>query len=134
MALYLLEAGRLADALAIYDAHIHNADSMGVPLEMLDASALLWRLVLDGEDTGGRFGPLADAWASRALDAPWYAFNDLHAVMALVGAGRLDEAKAAVDRLAAFVQATPRATSRHMMVSRRRPARRPGRDRLRRRS
>ena len=117
LALYLLEAGRVADALAIYDAQIHNADSMGVPLEMLDASALLWRLVLDGEDTGGRFGPLADAWASRALDEPWYAFNDLHAVMALVGAGRLDEARAAVDRLAAFVQATPRATSRHMMVS-----------------
>ena len=117
LALYLLEAGRVADALAVYDAHIHNADSMGVPLEMLDASALLWRLVLDGEDTGGRFGPLADAWASRALDEPWYAFNDLHAVIALVGAGRLDEARAAVDRLAAFVQATPQASSRHMMVS-----------------
>ena len=117
LAVYLLEAGRVADALAVYDAQIHNADSVGVPLEMLDASALLWRLLLDGEDTGGRFGPLAEAWASRALDEPWYAFNDLHAVIALVGAGRLDEARAAVDRLAAFVQATPRATSRHLMVS-----------------
>ena len=33
---------------------------------MLDASALLWRLHLDGVDTGGRFGPLADAWAPKA--------------------------------------------------------------------
>ena len=63
LALYLLEAGRVDDALALYDAQIHNAESVGVPIEMLDASALLWRLFLEGEDTGGRFGSLADAWA-----------------------------------------------------------------------
>ena len=50
---------------------------------MLDASALLWRLLLDGVDTGDRFGPLADAWAPKVAGEPWYAFNDLHAVMAL---------------------------------------------------
>ena len=32
---------------------------------MLDASALLWRLHLDRVDVGGRFDPLADAWATR---------------------------------------------------------------------
>jgi tetratricopeptide (TPR) repeat protein len=107
LALYLLEAGRPADALAIYDAHIHNADALGVPLEMLDGSALLWRLLLDGADTGGRFSPLADAWATRTHDEPWYVFNDLHAVMALCGAGRVDEAKAVVDRLGRFLVAAP---------------------------
>ena len=54
------------EALAVYDPYMHNAGSAGVPLEMLDASALLWRLHLDGHDSGARFGALADAWAGRA--------------------------------------------------------------------
>ena len=105
LALYLLEAGRIDDALAIYDAQIHNSESAGVPIEMLDASALLWRLFLEGEDTGGRFGPLADAWATRSGDVPWYAFNDLHAVMAFVGAGRIDDASLVIERLDRYVAA-----------------------------
>ena len=52
LALYLLEAGRSDESLSIYDRHIHNEHSAGVPLEMLDASALLWRLHLDGIDVG----------------------------------------------------------------------------------
>ena len=94
-----LEVGRPERALAIYDAEIHHEESLGVPIEMLDGSALLWRMLLDGVDTGGRFAPLADAWAPKALDAPWYAFNDLHATMALAGAGRLAEAHEVVARL-----------------------------------
>jgi tetratricopeptide (TPR) repeat protein len=105
LALYLLEAGRPNESLSIYDGHIHNEASAGVPLEMLDASALLWRFHLDGVDVGGRFAPLADAWATRTADEPWYVFNDLHAVMALVGAGRLADARAVVDRLTAYVAA-----------------------------
>ena len=101
--LYLLEAGRHDEALAAYDARIHHLRSAGVPLEMLDAAALLWRLRLDGVDTGDRFARLADAWADRLDDEPWYAFNDVHLVIALAGAGRTDEARAHVDRLAAFV-------------------------------
>ena len=69
LALYLLEAGGTAESLAIYDRHIHNDQSAGVPLEMLDASALLWRLHLDRVDVGGRFDQLADAWATRTTTA-----------------------------------------------------------------
>ena len=68
LALYELEAGRPERSLAIYDAEVHNGSSLGVPIEMLDASALLWRMLLDGVDTGGRFGALADAWAPKAAD------------------------------------------------------------------
>ena len=87
-------------ALDIYDAEIHNDGSAGVPIEMLDASALLWRLMLDGVDTGDRFATLADAWAPKVAGAPWYAFNDLHAVMALAGAGptRRRSCRASTDR------------------------------------
>jgi tetratricopeptide (TPR) repeat protein len=98
-ALFLLEAGRVDGALDVYDTHLHNDASAGVPLEMLDASALLWRLRLDGVDTGDRFDALADAWATRTGDDSWYVFNDVHAVMAFVGAGRRDDAHATVERL-----------------------------------
>jgi tetratricopeptide (TPR) repeat protein len=107
LALYLMEAGDADESLVIYDRHIHNEQSAGVPLEMLDASALLWRFHLDGIDVGNRFGPLADAWATRASHEPWYAFNDLHAVMALAAAGRLDDARAVIDRLHTYVAVSP---------------------------
>ncbi|MGH8975208.1 MAG: tetratricopeptide repeat protein, partial [Acidimicrobiia bacterium] len=116
--LYLLEAGRTADALALYDTRVHHAGSEGVVLEMIDASALLWRLFVDGEDTGDRFATLANAWAGPAAAEPWYAFNDVHAVMALAGAGRTAEARAVIERLAR-VAAGPAApgASNHAMTS-----------------
>ncbi len=90
-ALFHLEAGRPERSLSIYDAEIHHAESAGVPIEMLDASGLLWRLLLDGVDTGERFAALADAWSTKANAEPWYAFNDLHAAMAFAGADRRED-------------------------------------------
>jgi tetratricopeptide (TPR) repeat protein len=103
LALFHLEGGDLDSVRRIYDTQVHHAGSIGVPLEMLDASALLWRLLLDGEPDEGRFAALADAWATRTDGRPWYAFNDLHAVMALVGAGRMTDAEQVVERLAGYV-------------------------------
>lgn len=60
-------------------------------MELLDAASLLWRFLLDGVDQEPRWRSLADAWAARE-DPPFYAFNDVHAVMAFAGAGRLDTA------------------------------------------
>jgi hypothetical protein len=92
-ALFLLEAARTDDVLAIYDARIHNTSSGPAALELLDASALLWRLRLRGVDCGDRFDALASAWRARpGAGDPWYVFNDVHEVMALAGAGRFDEA------------------------------------------
>jgi hypothetical protein len=105
LSLFELEAGRHDEVLSIYDQHVHNAASAGVPLEMLDASALLWRLLLDDVDSGSRFAELADAWASRTVDAPWYAFNDLHAAIAFAGAGRFGDAADVVAKLEADVAA-----------------------------
>jgi hypothetical protein len=115
-ALFHLEAGMPERALAIYDASIHNADSQGIPLEMLDASALLWRLMLDDVASGGRFAALADAWASRRDSDSWYVFNDLHAVMAFVGAGRIDDARLVIDRLAHDVEQPAVGTNHAMMA------------------
>ncbi|GAA0437905.1 tetratricopeptide repeat protein [Streptomyces luteireticuli] len=91
-ALYLLETGRTDEVLAVYDAALHHDGSAGAAMELLDAASLLWRLHLAGTDTGGRWSALADAWAQRR-DGAHYAFNDAHAVMAYVGAGRIPEAE-----------------------------------------
>jgi len=85
IALYHVELGRYAQAVAIYD-HRMQGDSLS---ELIDASALLWRLHLAGVGLGGRFHSAATRWAPYAEDA-YCAFNDLHAMMAFVGAGRRD--------------------------------------------
>ncbi len=103
LALFLLEAGRTDEVLDIYDREIHHAGSEDVPIELLDASALLWRLHLDGVDVGDRWDRLADAWAPGLDEEPWYAFNDLHLVLALVGAGRLTDARARIERLSGWL-------------------------------
>ncbi|WP_202845548.1 hypothetical protein [Luteimonas saliphila] len=50
---------------------------------------MLWRLRLRGQPLGDRWGDLANRWAPYA-DEQWSAFNDWHALMAFVGAGRSD--------------------------------------------
>ena len=95
LALYHLEIGEIAEVLALYDEQIYSAQS-GVVIEMVDASALLWRLMLQGIDVGARWNAIAANWAPVAA-AGNYAFNDAHAVMAFVGAGRLAEAEAVVE-------------------------------------
>lgn len=77
------------EALALYDGPIREARS-AVALDVIDAAALLWRLHLAGVDTGDRWAELADAWLPLA-DGTTYPFNDWHAAMALLGAGRTDE-------------------------------------------
>jgi len=90
LALYHLDIGNISEVLSLYDSQIRPADSR-VPLEMIDASALLWRLYLRDVDVGHRWSALSAAWESCAEDA-YYAFNDVHAVMAFVGAQQLDRA------------------------------------------
>ncbi|QES39785.1 tetratricopeptide repeat-containing protein [Streptomyces venezuelae] len=114
--LYALEAGDSARVLEIYDAALHHAESTGAAMELLDAAALLWRLMLAGQDTGGRWGPLADAWAARH-DGPYYAFNDVHAVMAYVGAGRTGDAERIVRSREQYVACSGSGVSNHAMTA-----------------
>jgi tetratricopeptide (TPR) repeat protein len=85
-ALYLLELGQADEALAIYDVHIRKEHGVTV-LELIDASAMLWRLHLAGVDVDNRWAELANNWDAQA-DGRLYTFNDWHAVMAYLGAGR----------------------------------------------
>jgi tetratricopeptide (TPR) repeat protein len=101
LALHYLDAGAFDRVLDIYDRFVRPGDSH-VALELVDASAMLWRLWLRGVDVGNRFGRVADAWETLADDA-WYAFNDVHAMLAFVATGRagsLDRAMASLIRAA----------------------------------
>lgn len=95
LALFKLEQDRHDDVLAMYDASIGGPGS-AIVLDMIDQSALLWRLTLRGVDVGERWKPLAERWAPHAT-AGNYAFNDLHAMMAFACAGRSELAEALLD-------------------------------------
>lgn len=95
LALYHLDLDQIDEVLALVDGPICGAGS-GVVLDMVDASSLLWRLHLRGIDVGDRWQALADRWAPLASAAN-YAFNDMHAMMAFVGAGRTASAQALLD-------------------------------------
>ena len=92
LALYHLERGETDVVLDLFDGPIFGARST-IVLDLLDASALLWRLHLRGVDVGGRWAEVADNWQA-ADTAGLYAFNDAHATMALTGAGRRDAVSA----------------------------------------
>jgi hypothetical protein len=116
-ALFALEGDDVDGALGVYDEVLHTRDSPDVAFELLDATSLLWRLALEDTPVGDRWRPLADSW-SRVLVPGYYPFNDLHAVMAYVGAGDLAEARRIVAALVAFAERGDRSTSGWQMTAR----------------
>jgi len=84
LALFHLALGRPDRALAVHDQHIRGNGSCEVS-DLIDASALLWRAELAGADAGPRWAGLSAAWAAHIDDA-YCSFNDIHAMLAFVGA------------------------------------------------
>ncbi|MER9315411.1 tetratricopeptide repeat protein [Mesorhizobium sp. M0659] len=91
LALFHYDLGETDEVLKLYDGPIYGERST-LALNMVDASAILWRLYLGGVDVGDRWTALAANWAPKA-GAGNYAFNDAHAMMAFVGAGLEASAK-----------------------------------------
>jgi hypothetical protein len=91
LALYYFDEQRWDRVLELYDTRVRGSDST-VIMDMIDASALLWRLKLHDVDVGDRWQRMADVWEPRIEDA-WYSFNDTHAMMAFAGAGRTELAR-----------------------------------------
>jgi tetratricopeptide (TPR) repeat protein len=84
LALFHLAKGDIERALSLYDRRVRAGRSVAVA-DMIDAAALLWRIDLAGGDTGVRWSELASAWAPHIADG-FCTFNDLHAMLAFVGA------------------------------------------------
>ena len=95
VALFHLGLDEIDEVLALYDGPIHGSASKLV-LEMIDASAMLWRLHLRGVNVGNRWDALARNWEAVG-GAGTYAFNDMHAMMAYVGAGAHQAADAVLE-------------------------------------
>jgi len=91
LALFHLAQGQLDQAVALYDKRIRAGHSIEIS-DMIDASALLWRIQLLGGNTGTRWAELAAAWAPT-IDDGFCSFNDLHAMLAFVGARDWDSAR-----------------------------------------
>ena len=89
LALYLIEEGRFAEVLADYDRFVAPKIPGDSLLDLVDASALLWRLELAGADVGDRWAPLAAQWLTH-VDDHVLVFNDLHIALAVSRAGDPD--------------------------------------------
>jgi len=100
-ALFHLEEMDIPAALAVYDAHL--AGFADLALQRVDRTAILWRLKLLGADVAPRFAALRRTWSTEAPAAGFYAFNDLHALIACIGEDGGDHAAAAADTLLAAV-------------------------------
>lgn len=95
LALFYIDLGDVDAALGIYDERIRGGRSE-VILDLVDASAFLWRLEVSGASVGERWQELAETY-QRIGEEGYYAFNDFHALMAYAGARRALD----VDRLLA---------------------------------
>jgi tetratricopeptide (TPR) repeat protein len=88
LALFHVDRGEYDAALGLFDAHLMGpqADMM---LVLIDCTALLWRLRLEGVAVGDRFERVADLWQARQdAERGFYAFNDVHAMIAFAATGR----------------------------------------------
>jgi len=84
LALFHLAQGRIDRALDLYDRRIGAGQTTEVA-DLIDASALLWRIDLRGGEAGQRWHALAAAWSPHVEDG-FCSFNDIHAMLAFVGA------------------------------------------------
>jgi tetratricopeptide (TPR) repeat protein len=98
LAIFNLDRRNFARALELYDRSIHPEPSE-VAMELVDAASMLWRLQVSGHDVGKRWDDIVAVWEQQTQDG-YYAFNDLHAMMAFVSTDRRD----AVDRLLATLE------------------------------
>jgi hypothetical protein len=121
-ALFALESREHAKALELFDLYL-DAAATEITLQRLDAASLLWRLALHGADVGDRWQRLVAGWplddgdaAASPGSAGGSAFNDVHVVLALLGAGERERAgrwlQASLDHAAAHAGPWNRAVSR----------------------
>jgi hypothetical protein len=92
-ALFRLEGMDVAGSLRVLDGHL-SGDALQIGLQRVDAASLLWRLHLLGADVAARAATLADDWCNAGAHEPGhYAFNDVHALLALLCAGEVGRAE-----------------------------------------
>jgi tetratricopeptide (TPR) repeat protein len=102
LALFHLDQDEVGRVLAMYDQRLRE-EASGQVLDLIDASAMLWRLTLRGLDVTSRWRDLAGVWQARG-GMGYYAFNDVHALMAYLGAGDDHAARALIEAMEGAAQ------------------------------
>lgn len=97
--LFRLEALDSAGVLRLVDNHL-SGEALQITLQRVDAAAMLWRLHLLGEDVSSHATALVAGWPCDTAEAGYYAFNDVHRVLALLAAGQGSAAEAWLARCA----------------------------------
>jgi hypothetical protein len=98
-ALFRLEGLDLPGVLRLVDNHLQG-EALQITLNRVDAASMLWRLHLLGTDVSERFAALLAGWACDDADAGYYAFNDVHRLITMIGAGQWHAADGWVARCA----------------------------------
>lgn len=104
LGLFRLEALDVPGVQRLVDAHL-SGPALQTTLQRVDAAALLWRMHLLGVDVGARFVELLRDWGPDDDSAGHHAFNDLHVLVALLGADELVRAEGWIARCAARAMA-----------------------------
>lgn len=115
-ALFRLEGLDTAGVLRLVDAHL-SGPALKVTLHRIDAVAALWRLHLLGVDVSAQCKSVLTRWDMSPAAAGYYAFNDVHVVVALLGAGEVAQAENWLARCAERAMAPEEARrSNHAMA------------------
>ncbi len=115
--LFRLEGMDMPGALRLADSHLAGG-ALQITLQRVDAASLLWRLHLLGTDVAARAQALVAGWDDSDRAAGYYAFNDLHALLAMLAAGDTLRAESWLARCAARALAADDAARANHAVAR----------------
>lgn len=102
-ALYHIENGQHEVALSVFDEQIGNSSKQtGAMLDVVDATSLLYRLTMEGVDVGDRWKELYRTCLPHKNDHI-LAFNDIHFLMAFLGANEKTATSQLLDSIREYV-------------------------------
>ena len=101
LALFHLDAGRYDDALALYDAQRPPGSGAVRAVAASTRRRCCGACISKAWTSASRFATVADEWEARLeQDRGFYAFNDVHAMLAFVATGRAERDRALAANLA----------------------------------
>lgn len=103
-ALYYIEKGEYQGAIDILDNQVKKrATSSGAMLDLVDVCSLLFRLQMEGIDVGDRWADVCELCRPH-LDDHILVFNDVHMLLACLGAGKTDAVQQLMNSIEGFVR------------------------------
>ncbi|KAK7091233.1 hypothetical protein V1264_008945 [Littorina saxatilis] len=103
-ALYYIEKGDYQGALNILDSQVKlRAGKSGALLDMVDVCSLMFRLEMEGVNMGDRWEEVFEICRPH-LDDHILVFNDVHLLLACLGANKGDAVKQMMDSIENFIR------------------------------